>query len=319
MANRLINAGKSMSKSHLIIATRESPLALWQANWVKERLEAAHPGLSVSLLGMTTEADRMLSLPLYKVGGKGLFVKELEEALLDGRADIAVHSMKDVPMQLPPGLCLPVMCEREEPRDAFVSNRFDSLQELPQGALMGTSSLRRQSQLHALRPDLKMSPLRGNVNTRLKKLDDNEYAAIILAAAGLKRMGWEARIKDYLNIDESLPAAGQGVLGIECRENDFATQKLIAPLNHAATQICTTAERAMCRRLNAGCQVPVAAYAALQKEKITLRGLVARIDGTLIVRSEQLDHKDNAEKLGLAVAEDLLRQGAGDILRELQQ
>lgn len=306
-----------MPKPHLTIATRESPLAIWQANWVKERLEALHLGLTVVLLGMTTQADRMLLTPLNKIGGKGLFVKELEEALLDGRADLAVHSMKDMPMELPPGLCLPVMCEREDPRDAFVSNQFVTLTELPPSSVVGTSSLRRQSQLQALRPDLHMNYLRGNVNTRLKKLDDNDFAAIILAAAGLKRLGFEKRIRSYLTIEESLPAAGQGVLGIECRESDLATQELILPLRHLQSQLCVTAERALCRRLGGGCQVPIAAYAELQNEKIFLRGLVANANGSQILRVEFSDGTDHADQLGLKAAEELLHLGAGEILREL--
>jgi hydroxymethylbilane synthase len=305
-------------KPHLIIATRESPLALWQANWVKEQLEKIHFGLKVTLLGMTTTADRMLSTPLNKVGGKGLFVKELEEALLDRRADIAVHSMKDVPMELPSGLILPVMCQREDPRDAFVSNQFQNWEELPQGAIVGTSSLRRQSQLCALRPDLVVTPLRGNVNTRINKLDHDEYAAIVLAAAGLKRLGMQKRIRDYLSVEQSLPAAGQGVLGIECRGDDKATQALIAPLNHQESNACVTAERSLCRRLNGGCQVPIAAYAEMRQEKIFLRGLVANENGTTILRSQQYEVAHLAEKIGLEVAEDLLKQGAGDILRALR-
>lgn len=307
-----------MTKTHLTIATRESPLAIWQANWVKQRLEELHPGLKISLLGMTTQADRMLLTPLNKVGGKGLFVKELEEALLERRADIAVHSMKDMPMELPAGLCLPVMCEREDPRDAFVSNQFANVKELATEAVIGTSSLRRQSQLCALRPDLKIHSLRGNVNTRLKKLDDGDYAAIILAAAGLKRLGFEHRIRSFLSIEQSLPAAGQGVLGIECRESDEQTQELILPLRHMQSQVCVTAERALCRRLGGGCQVPVAAFAELQQEKIFLRGLVANENGSHVLRVEFSDNIENAEKLGTQAAEELLRLGAGEILRAIQ-
>ncbi|HVX00112.1 MAG TPA: hydroxymethylbilane synthase [Candidatus Babeliaceae bacterium] len=303
-----------MKKSHLTIATRESPLALWQANWVKTRLETIHPGISIQLLGITTKADKMLEIPLTQVGGKGLFVKELEEALLDKRADIAVHSMKDVPMDLPPGLCLPVMCEREEPRDVLVSNQFNTLNDLPFKAVIGTSSLRRQSQVSAMRPDLQIAHLRGNVNTRLSKLDNGEYAAIILAAAGLIRLGFQDRIQSYLSIDDSLPAAGQGVLGIECRENDAQILDFIRPLNHLNSVICVTAERAMCKRIGGGCQAPVAAYAEIKDKQLILRGLVARVDGSFIIRARQFDTVDQATSLGLRVADDLLAQGAEEIL-----
>lgn len=303
-----------MTKHQLIIATRESPLALWQANWVKARLEEIHPELAIRLLGITTQADKILEIPLTEIGGKGLFVKELEEALYDGRADIAVHSMKDVPMDLPSGLCLPVMCEREEPRDVFVSNEFDSLLDLPTGAIVGTSSSRRESQVRALRSDLSIAHLRGNVNTRLAKLDRGEYAGILLAAAGLIRLGFEDRIRTFLSLEQSLPAAGQGVLGIECREGDAETLALINPLNHTESAVCVTAERAMCRRLGGGCQVPVAAFAEMKDDKIRLRGLVARVDGTLLLRAEYSDKAENAESLGKTVAEDLLSQGAQEIL-----
>lgn len=301
----------------LTIATRESPLALWQARWVKERLEYFHSGLKVRLLGLTTTADKMLATPLYKVGGKGLFVKELEEALLTGRADIAVHSMKDVPMNLPNGLALPVMCEREDPRDAFVSNHYASLDELPKNAMIGTSSLRRQSQILALRADLKTAFLRGNVNTRLAKLDDEEYAAIILAVAGLKRLGVTDRIRSYLSLEQSLPAAGQGVMGIECRENDERVKAFISPLNHIDSFTCVTAERAMCRYLNGSCQTPIGAYAELNQNNLRLRGLTATPDGTTILRAEATGVFDAADALGVRVAQDLLQQGAQEILDSL--
>lgn len=303
-----------MKNNTLTIATRESPLALWQANWVKDRLKSFYPQLSIELLGMTTSADKMLETPLYKVGGKGLFVKELEEALLDQRADIAVHSMKDVPMVLPEGLCVPVMCEREDPHDAFVSNQFKSLRDLPEGAIVGTSSLRRQSQLLAMYPKLQIAFLRGNVNTRLAKLDQGDYDAVILAAAGLKRLGFGGRIKSLLAEDEMLPAAGQGVLGIECRSSDHETQTLISVLNHANTFACVTAERAMCRFLGGSCQVPIGAYAILQQQNIRLRGLVGHPRGEKTVHTEQSDKFDHAEALGIAAAEDLLKQGARDLL-----
>jgi hydroxymethylbilane synthase len=303
-----------MTKHKLTIATRESPLALWQANWVKQRLEEIHPDLEVLLLGITTQADKMLDIPLTQIGGKGLFVKELEQALFDGRADIAVHSMKDVPMVLPQGLCLPVMCEREEPRDVLVSNQFDSLAGLPMKAIVGTSSFRRQSQVSAMRPDLQIAHLRGNVNTRLAKLDRGEYAAIILAAAGLIRLGMKKRIRSYISIDDSLPAAGQGVLGIECREDDRKTRELIATLNHWQSAACVTAERAMCLRLGGGCQVPVAAFAEINGDIITLRGLVAKVDGSLVIRASASGHADKAESIGAKVASDLCSQGAEEIL-----
>jgi hydroxymethylbilane synthase len=309
----------SMTKSQLTIATRESPLALWQAYWVKNNLELRYPDLSVHLLGMTTKADKMLETPLYEIGGKGLFVKELEEALFDKRADIAVHSIKDVPMILPEGLCMPIMCEREEPRDVMVSNKFTSIADLPMHAVVGTSSLRRQSQLRAWRPDLKIVDLRGNVNTRLQKLDSDEFAAIILAAAGLKRLGLANRIASYLSTEECLPAVGQGVLGIECRADDELTQALIAPLDHARTHACVVAERALCRRLGGGCQVPLGAYAEISQGKLNLRGLVARVDGTLILRAQQTGEIENPEALGLRVAEELLEQGAEEILRNVSR
>lgn len=304
-----------MTKDQLIIATRESPLALWQANWVKAQLETLYPGLAVSLLGITTKADKMLEISLATIGGKGLFVKELEEALYAGRADIAVHSMKDVPMELPAGLCLPVMCEREEPGDVFVSNEFESLSELPVNATIGTSSLRRQSQLYAMRSDWQVVPLRGNVNTRLQKLDKGDFTAIILAAAGLKRLGFEERIRSYISFDQMLPAAGQGVLGIECRMDDVETLELIAPLRDPLTEACVTAERAMCNRLGGGCQAPVAAYAEIDLDKIMLRGLVAQPDGGLILHAHFTDVLANAEQIGQHVAEKLILDGAEEILR----
>lgn len=306
-----------MKKNTLVIATRKSPLALWQANWVKAQLEAIHPNLSVQLLGLTTEADKLLSLPLYKVGGKGLFVKELEQALIDNQADIAVHSMKDVPMVLPEGMALPVMCEREDPRDALVSSDFAALNDLLPNAVVGTSSLRRQSQVLMKRPDLQIAFLRGNVNTRLGKLDQGEYAAIILAAAGLKRLGFDDRIRTYLSPEEMLPAAGQGVLGIECRADDQVTQELIAPLNHLRTQQCVIAERAMCRYLGGGCHVPLAAYAEWIDGQLVLRGLVANPRGTEVLRVHLKDTPERAEALGIAAAKELQRQGAQSLLDSL--
>lgn len=305
-----------MAKTTLTIATRESPLALWQAEWVKSQLEKLHPTLIVNLLGLTTTADKLLDIPLATVGGKGLFVKELEEALLDGRADIAVHSMKDVPMQFPEGLFLPVICEREDPRDAFVSNAFSSFEDLPKDAVLGTSSVRRQSQLASLRSDIVMENVRGNVNTRLKKLDQGDFTALILAAAGLKRLNLASRIRAYLSFEQCLPAAGQGALGIECRKEDWETQTLIALLNHQETHLTVSAERAVCQRLGGGCQVPLAAYAEVVDQKIFLRALVASQDGQRILRAEHTSSPMNPDNLGFLVAEDLIAQGAEKILYE---
>ncbi len=306
-----------MSEEILRIATRKSPLALWQANFVSAQLKHHHPELQVELVTMTTQGDKILDTPLAKVGGKGLFVKELETGMLEGRADIAVHSMKDVPVDFPTGLHLAVICEREDPRDAFVSNTYSSLDELPQGARLGTSSLRRQSQIAALRPDLKIIDLRGNVNTRLKKLDDGEYDAIILAAAGLKRLEFEERITQFIDTDVCLPAIGQGAVGIECRTDDARVHNLIAPLNDNKTQIRVLAERAMNARLQGGCQVPIAGYAEFDKGLIMMRGLVGQVDGQKIIRGDIAGPADNAEELGIVLAEDLLSRGADKILKEL--
>lgn len=308
-----------MTKRHVVIATRESPLALQQAESVKSLINAHHPHVSVELLGMTTEADRQLNVSLYDIGGKGLFVKELEEALLDGRADMAVHSMKDVPMALPPGLCLPVIIKREEARDVFVSNHYHSLAQLPAGATLGTSSLRRQTQLRALRPDLIMKNLRGNINTRLKRLDEDQFDAIILAGAGLKRLNYAARIRAYLSTDDVLPAAGQGALGIECRAGDEAVQALIAPLNDEVSAECVTAERALCRRLGGGCKMPVAAYAQLHHGVLTLRGVVANEKGTRVLRVKHEGDPRHADSIGTRAADELLQQGAENILKAFHE
>lgn len=303
----------------LTIATRESPLALWQAEFVRDALHAAHPGLDVQLLGMTSRGDQLLDSPLSKLGGKGLFVKELEQALLDGSADIAVHSMKDVPMEFPPGLGLGVICEREDPSDAFVSNRFPSLDALPAGSIVGTSSLRRECQLRERRPDLTVNFLRGNVNSRLRKLDAGEYDAIILATAGLMRLGFDRRITQRMAVADSLPAGGQGAVGIELRSADAEVLALLEPLHHSATAARVTAERAMNRRLEGGCQVPIACYAELSGdgEQLSLRGLVGRPDGTRLLRASAVAPAADAEQLGVGVAEDLLQQGAADILAEV--
>ncbi|WP_165674118.1 hydroxymethylbilane synthase [Metapseudomonas otitidis] len=297
------------------IATRKSALALWQAEYVKSALEQAHPGLRVSLVPMVSRGDKLLDAPLAKIGGKGLFVKELETALLENEADIAVHSMKDVPMDFPEGLGLYCICEREDPRDAFVSNRFDSLDALPAGSIVGTSSLRRQAQLLARRPDLRIHFLRGNVNTRLAKLDAGEYDAIILAAAGLIRLGFEDRIRSSISVEDSLPAGGQGAVGIECRTADVEVHALLAPLHHRDTAVRVNAERALNKRLNGGCQVPIACYAVLEGDQLWLRGLVGQPDGGQLLRAESRALANEAEQLGVRVAEDLLGQGAETILK----
>ncbi|WP_017939730.1 hydroxymethylbilane synthase [Zestomonas thermotolerans] len=304
-----------MSFREIRIATRKSALALWQAEYVKARLEQAHPGLAVSLVPMVSRGDKLLDAPLAKIGGKGLFVKELETALLENQADIAVHSMKDVPMEFPEGLGLYCICEREDPRDAFVSNTHESLDELPAGSVVGTSSLRRQAQLLARRPDLEIRFLRGNVNTRLAKLDAGEYDAIILAAAGLIRLGFEARIRSFIGVEDSLPAGGQGAVGIECRSADSELHALLAPLHHRETALRVTAERALNRRLNGGCQVPIACYAVLEHDQLWLRGLVGQPDGSQLLRAEARASAEQAEALGVRVAEDLLGQGADAILK----
>jgi hydroxymethylbilane synthase len=304
-----------MSLREIRIATRKSALALWQAEYVKARLEHAHPGLVVSLVPMVSRGDKLLDSPLSKIGGKGLFVKELENALLDNQADIAVHSMKDVPMDFPEGLGLYCICEREDPRDAFVSNTHDSLQALPQGAVVGTSSLRRQTQLLARRPDLQIRFLRGNVNTRLAKLDAGEYDAIILAAAGLIRLGFADRIKASISVEDSLPAGGQGAVGIECRSADSDIHALLAPLHHHDSAVRVSAERALNKHLNGGCQVPIACYAVLEGDQVWLRGLVGDPAGSLSLSAEARGPQANAQALGVQVAEALLAQGADDILR----
>ncbi|MFN2308993.1 MAG: hydroxymethylbilane synthase [Gammaproteobacteria bacterium] len=306
-----------MSRPALRIATRKSALALWQAEHVRQALEQRHPGLVVELVGMTTRGDQILDSPLAKVGGKGLFVKELEQALLEDRADLAVHSMKDVPVALPEGLELAVILAREDPRDAFVSNHYAHFEALPVGARVGTSSLRRQCQLRAARPDLSFDDLRGNVNTRLDKLDRGDFDAIILACAGLKRLGFAGRIRQALGPEILLPAIGQGAIGIECRVDDAATQTLIAPLADALTSQRLRAERALNQRLNGGCQVPIAGYAEIDHGVVVLRGLVGRPDGTQLIQGVISGRPEDAEELGQALAEDLLGRGAAVILDEL--
>ncbi|AWW35074.1 hydroxymethylbilane synthase [Mannheimia varigena] len=304
-------------KDILRIATRQSPLALWQANFVKDELEKHFPELSVELVTMVTKGDVILDTPLAKIGGKGLFVKELELALLENRADIAVHSMKDVPMSFPEGLGLAVICEREDPRDAFVSNHYASLDDLPNGAVVGTSSLRRQCQLMAKYPHLEVKSLRGNVGTRLSKLDNGEYDAIILASAGLIRLGLKDRIRSYISVEQSLPAVGQGAVGIETRVNDERVLNYVAKLNHNLTACCVLAERAMNTRLQGGCQVPIGGFATLEGDEITLNALVGALDGSQIIRVSGKANKQDAEALGIKVAEQLLAQGADKILSEV--
>lgn len=303
-----------MSQNLIRIATRKSPLAMWQAEFVKAELEKIHEGLTVELLPMSTKGDIILDTPLAKVGGKGLFVKELEVAMLEGEADIAVHSMKDVPVEFPEGLGLEVICEREDPRDAFVSNTYKTIEDLPQGAVVGTSSLRRQCQIRAARPDLVIKDLRGNVGTRLAKLDAGNYDAIILAAAGLKRLKLEERIASFISAEQSLPANGQGAVGIECRTDDARVKTLLAPLEHAETRMRVIAERAMNTRLEGGCQVPIGAYAEIDGDTISLRGLVGNPDGSQIITASTTGSTADAEKLGVALAEELLEKGAKTIL-----
>ena len=301
----------------LKIATRQSPLALWQAEHIRARLEGLYPDLQVELVKFVTQGDKILDTPLAKIGGKGLFVKELEAALLDGRADLAVHSMKDVPMALPEGLTLAVICEREDPLDAFVSNHFENFADLPQGAKVGTSSLRRKSQILKQRPDLQIIDLRGNVGTRLAKLDEGQYDAIILASAGLKRLGLEQRIRHCIAPDISLPAVGQGALGLECRANDAEVLSLIAPLLHPETDVCVRAERAFNAYLEGGCQVPIAGYATLQNGQIHIEGRVGSVDGNTLLRAELTGETTQAQQLGEDLARHLLEQGAGELLKAL--
>ena len=306
-----------MTKRIIKIATRKSPLAMWQAEFVRDSLLELHPDIEVELVKMTTQGDKILDTPLAKVGGKGLFVKELEQGMLAGDADIAVHSMKDVPMAFPEGLHLPVICQREDPRDAFVSNTYESLADLPAGSKVGTSSLRRECQLRTNRPDLEVLPLRGNVNTRLAKLDDGQFDAIILASAGLKRLGFEDRIREAIAPEQSLPAVGQGAVGIETRIDDDEINALLAPLRCPRTWIVVSAERAMNRRLAGGCQVPIAGFALIDGNDVWLRGLVGMPDGSQMLTADARARVEDAEALGEAIAENLLAQGADKILAEV--
>ncbi len=302
----------------LRIATRRSRLALWQAEHVASLLRDAHPGLAIELVPMVTEGDRILDRALAEVGGKGLFIKELEVAMLDGRAELAVHSMKDVPAELPVGMVLACVLERADPHDAFVASRYRNLDELPQGARIGTSSLRRQCQLMHARPDFRILPLRGNVETRLRKLDEGAYDAIILAAAGLKRLGLEARIASLVPTGISLPAVGQGIIGIECRADDAATRDRVAALEHGPTRVCLEAERAFAARLQGSCQSPIAGFAQLSGNRLHLRGLVGAPDGGQVFADAITGEPAAAATLGDALAGRLLAAGAGPLLETLR-
>lgn len=322
----------SLTRNTLRIASRNSPLAMWQAHYVKRALEQTWSGLDVVIVGFTTQGDRILDTALSKIGGKGLFVKELEVALMEHKADIAVHSMKDVPMDLPPGLELSTICEREDARDALVSEQYGELDALPAGTRVGTSSLRRQCQLRSRFPDLEIGDLRGNVNTRLAKLDRGEYGAIILATAGLLRLDMAARIRQRIPVDVSLPAAGQGAVGIECRADDDATKALIRTLHHRQTALCVNAERAVNRRLQGGCQVPIACYGEIRADEsragqpgggqagddqLYLRALVGSVDGKIILSEEAWGNAERGETIGIEVADRLLAKGAGKVLAAL--
>ena len=303
--------------SRLVIASRESALAMWQAEYIQGRLRELYPQTGVSILGMTTQGDQILDVTLSKIGGKGLFVKELETALEDGRADLAVHSLKDVPMHMPEGFVLAAIGEREDPHDAFVSNQHENLAALPPGSVVGTSSLRRESQLRARFPHLKIEPLRGNVQTRLRKLDEGQYAAIILAAAGLKRLGLGNRIRALITSEDSLPAVGQGALGIECLANRADVIALLQPLHHPDTAACVLAERAMSRALAGSCQVPLGGFAEVRNGKLRMRGFVASPDGKRMARAELMGEISEPEALGNRVADALRAQGAEEILASL--
>ena len=303
----------------LKIATRKSPLALWQAEHVKKQLLEAHSDLSVELVSMQTEGDRFLDAPLIAVGGKGLFIKELEQALLEGRADIAVHSMKDVTIDLPEELVLPVIMQREDTRDVFISNTYKKIEDLPAAAVLGTSSLRRQSQVKALHPEIILKDLRGNVGTRLGKLDSGEYDAILLAAAGIIRLGLAERITQLIPPSILLPAIGQGAIGIECRAGDDVVHELIVPLNHSDTSLCVETERAFSRRLFGGCQLPIAAQAAVNGDEVELVGLIASVDGSEVIKSTLKGNIADSNDIGTSLAETLLQRGGDEILKELMQ
>ena len=301
------------------IATRNSPLALWQAKSVRQELIQAHGDIEIELIGMKTEGDRFLDSSLVNIGGKGLFVKELEEALLRNDADIAVHSMKDVVVDLPENLMLHTILKREDSRDVLISNRYKKINVLPDNSIIGTSSLRRQSQLKRLCPNIVLKNLRGNVETRLRKLDDGEFDAVVLAAAGMIRLDLSDRITQFVSDSLLLPAIGQGAIGIECRADDFITQELITPLNHEETSQCVLAERAFSRRLQGGCQLPIAAFATIENTKIILRGLVAKLDGSEIIRSEVRGDISDFENIGISLADLLLERGADVILKSYRK
>ena len=312
-----------MTKNKVVIGTRASKLALWQAEWVKSELERMNPGLKVELNKIKTTGDKILDVPLAKVGGKGLFVKEIEEALLRGEADLAVHSMKDVPTEFPEGLHLAVICEREDPRDAFIAPvqgsafKVQSFGQLPAGAALGTSSLRRSSQLLSIRPDLRIVQLRGNLETRFRKLDEGQFDAMILAAAGVKRLGWAQRITEIIDPSVSLPAIGQGAIGIECRTGDGFINSLISSLNHKETSICVRAERALLKRLQGGCQVPIAAHAVIRAGRLVMDGLVGSVTGDRIIKEHLEGNIEDAETIGITLGEKLLSMGADKILAEV--
>ncbi|HIM07128.1 MAG TPA: hydroxymethylbilane synthase [Gammaproteobacteria bacterium] len=303
----------------LKIATRKSPLALWQAEHVKKQLLEAHSDLSVELVSMQTEGDRFLDAPLIAVGGKGLFIKELEQALLERRADIAVHSMKDVTIELPEELVLPVIMQREDTRDVFISNTYQKIEDLPAATVLGTSSLRRQSQVKALHPEIILKDLRGNVGTRLGKLDSGEYDAILLAAAGIIRLGLGERITQLISPSILLPAIGQGAIGIECRAGDDVVHELIAPLNHSDTSLCVETERAFSRRLFGGCQLPIAGQASVNGDEVELVGLIASVDGNEVIKSTLKGNIADSNDIGTSLAETLLQRGGDKILKELMQ
>jgi len=304
-------------RKEIRIGTRASALALWQAEWVKSELEKKYPGMTVSLTKIKTTGDKILDVPLAQVGGKGLFVKEIEEAMLANEIDIAVHSMKDVPTMFPDGLHLSCITEREDARDALLTRNNMKFKDLPQGATIGTSSLRRQAQLMSVRPDFKIAQLRGNVDTRLRKLKEGQFDAIILAAAGVRRLGLAENVSEYIDPSISLPAIGQGALGIECRVDDRELNDLIAFFNHQDTRTCVTGERALLRRLEGGCQVPIACYGQMMNGKLHLIGLVGSVDGKRIIKETIEGEADKAEKLGVTLAEKLLSKGADVILREV--
>jgi hydroxymethylbilane synthase len=305
-------------RNKIIIATRSSKLALWQAEWIKSQIKNIHPDMEVELNKIKTTGDKILDVPLAQVGGKGLFVKEIEEAMLRGEADLAVHSMKDVPTDLPERLHLSAICKREDPSDAFIAGAgISSFHDLPQGGHVGTSSLRRMCQLLNKRPDIKITQLRGNVDTRLRKLEEGKFDAIILATAGVKRLGYETRITEKISTEISLPAIGQGAVGIECRTDDEFINDLLSKLNHQETWICVSAERAFLKKLEGGCQVPIAAYAQLKDGQLIIEGLVGSLDGKTLIKESMQGKPEDAESLGTSLAEKLLSQGAGKILAEV--